>query len=831
MSRSAARALLRLAYRNVRRSVWRSLLVVVLVMLPVAGMVGVTSVMKTITPTAERTVTARMGDADFEIFAGEGGTGELLRARVPAGSIVEPLLRVTDKLALPGLNVEVGLTSYEPVGLAQRMLTLREGHMPTAQGEVAVSAEVLRLSGASIGGQIKLAELGSQTIVGLVENPMRLKDRVVFAGPWLASQAEAEKAAEWLVKVPAGSDSSVLDLGVPTEINGQPPVGDGTTTPAFIITPRAYAFAADSAVGSATIVLGGLALLDAALVAAAAFAVGIRRRQRELGILAATGAEPRHLAASVLAEALVLGGLGAMVGIVLGILGAFAVSPFLDQLTDHRNPLISPDLGVLVIGGLMGFLAALLAAVVPAWNAGRIPVLAALSGRRPPASSSRRGLIVGAIVVALGFGLTSLGALLRLGASDTSMSTLMLFVGAVLGTLGFGACSPWLLGRLERPSSRLPVSSRIALRDLARARSRNGPIVTALLAAFAATVALSSYQASVDASNRARYQPSLYADQLIVQGPGFAEAGPEAAAALGATASGPMLGVGNSDRGAWISPGDTDDPNAPLTTPYVVVADAELAKALGMEAALPDLEAGMVVFVSEKARTASRATVHIVSKPAFEELDRVVLPASVFVTGLFSDELPRALMSAATFERLGLVPGHSDAAPSDRYIIRLQHPVSDDDLAKAGSIASGYPDTQTYASLPSTRGGDLFRLFMIAGALLFALSVTGIAVALGEAESRPEQRTLLAIGADPRMRRRIAAARAGVIALLGGGLAIPAGLLPVWGLLASRGAPLVVPWPEILAALAVLPLLAIIGTWLLSRPIPDWSAFRAQGAT
>jgi putative ABC transport system permease protein len=108
--------------------------------------------------------------------------------------------------------------------------------------------------------------------------------------------------------------------------------------------------------------------------------------------------------------------------------------------------------------------------------------------------------------------------------------------------------------------------------------------------------------------------------------------------------------------------------------------------------------------------------------------------------------------------------------------------------------------------------------------------VTGIAVALGEAESRPEQRTLLAIGADRRVRRRIAAARAGVIALLGGSLAIPAGLLPVWGLLASRGAPLVVPVPEILAALAILPLLAIAGTWLLSRPIPDWSAFREQTA-
>ena len=78
---------------------------------------------------------------------------------------------------------------------------------------------------------------------------------------------------------------------------------------------------------------------------------------------------------------------------------------------------------------------------------------------------------------------------------------------------------------------------------------------------------------------------------------------------------------------------------------------------------------------------------------------------------------------------------------------------------------------------------------MMALVLLFAVSVTGIAIALGEAVPRPEQRSLLALGADPRLRRRIAAARAAVIALLAGVLAVPAGLLPIWGIFVSRGSP------------------------------------------
>jgi hypothetical protein len=57
-------------------------------------------------------------------------------------------------------------------------------------------------------------------------------------------------------------------------------------------------------------------------------------------------------------------------------------------------------------------------------------------------------------------------------------------------------------------------------------------------------------------------------------------------------------------------------------------------------------------------------------------------------------------------------------------------------------------------------------------------------------------------------------------------LAVPAGLLRVWGLLVTRKAPLVVPVPEVIAAVALLPVLAFAATWLFSRPIPEWSAFR-----
>ena len=180
-------------------------------------------------------------------------------------------------------------------------------------------------------------------------------------------------------------------------------------------------------------------------------------------------------------------------------------------------------------------------------------------------------------------------------------------------------------------------------------------------------------------------------------------------------------------------------------------------------------------------------------------------------------------MSAATAARLGLGPS-PNVLPT--YLIRLPRTVTQADVDVAAKAAAGYDNTWADGPFGPPGSFDAFRWVLIGISLLVALSVTAVAVALGEAESRQEQRTLLAVGADPRIRRRITAARAALLALLAGLLAIPAGLIPAWGLLAARDAPLIVPLPEILAAALVLPLVGALGSLALSRSLPAWSALR-----
>ncbi|PZR64414.1 MAG: hypothetical protein DLM71_02425 [Chloroflexi bacterium] len=806
MNNAGTRAILRIARRGIGRSRWRSALVAVLILLPVAAMVGATAVLVAITPTAEQSATQQMGRADMIVNpSAEGATTAALRKVLPAGSRIEPFLYTGDQLVLTGIEASVTLRSLDPAGLARGMVTVVSGRAPTNPEEVAVSRSVAGLAGVGIGDRITLKGLGRLTVVGLVEDRFALTSRFVLQDGSVA-RAAPDGAVSWLVGLPSGTDPASLDWSRASGPKGS----------LFSVTTRGERVSSADQASPTIVVLGGLAMVEAALVASAAFAVSVRRRQRELGLLAAAGAAPRHLAGTVLAEGLLLGMLGSLAGILVGLAGAEGISPWLDQLTDRRTAPIglSPTWIGVAVG--LGVLASLLAALVPAWTAARVPVITALSGRRPPSAPAHRTLALGIALIGIAFGLTLGGAALRLKDNQGALSILMLLGGAVGGTLGFGACSPWLLERLERPARHLPLASRIALRDTARARSRNGAIVTAILASFAATVALAAFMVSAQASALAHWQPYMQSDQIYLQG-NVNQAGPDVARALGAVAAAPIPGLGGADQFPRLTTGSAA---ARQEFNNVTAGDAELLKALHAEGAAADLQRGSVVLLPEKPLDVSSATFEVTDAQG-TVMDTTGLRARVVATGLATVGLPQAVVSADTARRLGLgVP------ENHRYLVRLSRDVTDADLAKAGAIAGSYPDTLADAAIPPHLAGEGFRIVILVASLLLALSVTGVAVALGEAESRPEQRSLLALGAPPQLRRRVAAARAACIAFLAGALAIPAGLLPVWGLLASRQAPVVVPVPEVLAALVLLPLLATVGALVLSRPIPTWSAFR-----
>jgi putative ABC transport system permease protein len=123
-------------------------------------------------------------------------------------------------------------------------------------------------------------------------------------------------------------------------------------------------------------VLLALAVIVGLLGIANTLLLGVVERTRELGLLRTVGAAGRQLGSAVLQEAAVIAALGALVGVGLGLVLGWAMVQTLRF--DQRITVDVPVQNVLGIG-VLAVVAGVVAGLVPAWRAGRMPVLDAVA--------------------------------------------------------------------------------------------------------------------------------------------------------------------------------------------------------------------------------------------------------------------------------------------------------------------------------------------------------------------------------------------------------------------------------------------------------------------
>ena len=155
-------------------------------------------------------------------------------------------------------------------------------------------------------------------------------------------------------------------------------------------------------------------MAEVALLAGAAFAVGMRRQSRALGLLAAAGARAAAGASRVLGQGLVLGLLGGLAGVLAGSLCGVAAVLVATRRFDRF--LLAPDVRPLELAALtlVGVVTGLLAAALPARAAARQDVVAALRGRRGVVRTRRRYPVVGLVTAAVGAAMALSGGALAL---------------------------------------------------------------------------------------------------------------------------------------------------------------------------------------------------------------------------------------------------------------------------------------------------------------------------------------------------------------------------------------------------------------------------------
>jgi putative ABC transport system permease protein len=130
---------------------------------------------------------------------------------------------------------------------------------------------------------------------------------------------------------------------------------------------------------------------------------------------------------------------------------------------------------------------------------------------------------------------------------------------------------------------------------------------------------------------------------------------------------------------------------------------------------------------------------------------------------------------------------------------------------------------------PRPRSDTQTLLLLAAVAGVIALGAAAIATGLAAADGRADLSTLAVVGASPRVRRGLSLSQSGVIAGLGSLLGAVAGLGGAVAVLVAlnRGYadlwpaptpyPITLPWLNVAVAVLVVPLVAMLGTGLLTR--------------
>lgn len=551
--------------------------------------------------------------------------------------------------------------------------------------------------------------------------------------------------------------------------------------------------------------VGALALLQTVVLVAPAFLISLRRRTRELGVLAATGARPADIRRIVLGPAVVTATVGAAIGGVAALtLGLLVAPPTLREVAA-----VVPTVGAVVA---LNVLLCALVAWIPARRVLRESPTAALRAAPATAAPAPGRLLVWAT---LGVTLLAGGVPLAFaGARSQTVSAMV--TGVVLAEAGLLGLVGAALGALGRVPLR-NVATAYVLRDAARSRTRVLPAVAAAAVMIAGAVAALTYSATQHADEAARHMLVAPIGSALVLFDDTVESVDDVRTAAQALTDirdvVPLtVAIGAEDftrvEVGPAGPASVDAEGSALTMYGPLVGTPELVTALGLGASAVDAVGDGSALVPARHVVAADGTVELRSQGRSTTVSATVVPALWRYAPVV---LPQAVA-----EGLGLTATTVGALviPEQRF--------------GAGDVAQVQEALNGQVELGGPRFADDGTDYaLIAAGALAVLLVTWAMTALAAHEARSDLATLEAVGASPRTRRRLAGTQAGLVAAAGSLCGVPAGLALGWLFLTAQRnqayletdplTALAVPPGPIIAVLVGLPIVVGVAGALTAR--------------
>jgi putative ABC transport system permease protein len=571
-----------------------------------------------------------------------------------------------------------------------------------------------------------------------------------------------------------------------------------------------------SALQTGSMLCGFGALIVGLFLVYNTLSVSVAERRHEIGVLRSLGATRLQVRLLFAGEALLMGVAGAGIGLIFGhILAQMSLRPVNRALSgiyfpvDAQQVEMSPD--TILIASVAGILTALLAALVPAWQASLENPAEAV--RRMPKMPTwrHRFLQVGTSLLLLSIGMLLILERERLPAKVGTFGGLMgMLLGSLLGAPTLAA----VIARLLQPVARAfwGVEARLAADNLVRSPARTGLVIAAL----GAGVMLVMQTAGLIKSNRHALrewmQDTGAADIIVTSGSSISTSGQSR---LMARALGNELMKQLGDKLPELQavlPVREDHVRYRHTQIHLVAVDARAFYAIDKDRQHP---------VSDLAQYQQLAEHRggVLVSDNFAALHRVRVGDTVTVAGLTLPVLGKVVdyswNHGTVFLNLAEYRQLSQKADRDQvssFEVYLRQPVPEGAVEKVRQalreqLGKEY-EVHTRAEIQQQVDAVIENLYSVAYSQEV---VVGIVAALGVVTSllisvmqrRREMGTLRAIGASRAQVIRSVLAEAGLMGVIGTALGLAVGVPLEWYVLnvifldeAGYLFPVIIPWAE-----------------------------------
>jgi len=503
------RVLTRVGWRYLLRHPRQTLLMVLGIALGVAVVVAIDLANGAAGRAFALSTDAVAGRATHQIVGGPAGLDEALYARLRVDGGVQAIAPVIDDyvrspqlggspLHLLGVDpfAEAPFRSYlvtassrtsaaAPVAVDKLVAFLAQ------PGAVLISEDLAKLHGLAAGSKLTLSVAGRSfqgTIAGLVhsDDPLRRRalDGIVLAD--IATAQEITGRVGRLDYIDVILPESDGDLA--NRIARFLPV-DARLVPA---SARSGAIAEMTAAFRTNLTaLSLLALVVGMFLIYNTMTFSVIQRRPLFGTLRCLGVTREEIGRLVLAEAVIVGALGSVLGIGLGtLLGQGAVQLVSRTISDLYFVVtvrgVAISVGSLAKGAALGMLATVGSTILPAWEASSVPPRMALT-RSSLEDTARRALPWTGLAAAAGLAVG--GALLVIPTRNLVIS----FSGIFLVMIGFALIAPLVtlfLVRGAAPATGMVfgVLGRLASRNITATLSRTAVAIAALMVAVSVTI-------------------------------------------------------------------------------------------------------------------------------------------------------------------------------------------------------------------------------------------------------------------------------------------------------------------------------------------------------